>query len=209
MVAIIDYDAGNLTSVELAVKHLGFDGRVTRDPEVVADAERVIFPGQGAAGSAMAGLQRLGLEAPLREVLESGRPLLGICIAHQLIFDHSDEDGGIDCLGLLGGSVTKFEFAADRHVKIPQMGWNEVRIRREHPVFEGFADGSDCYFVHSFYPIPSDPGVVLAETAYEGLTYCSIAGRDNLVSTQFHVEKSGKAGLKLLGNFLRWDGQPC
>ena len=121
MVAIIDYEAGNLTSVALAVKHLGFAGQVTQDPAVIDAADRVIFPGQGAAGSAMGHLRRLGLEAPLRRALDDGRPVLGICIAHQLIFEHTAEDGGTDCLGILPGRVIRFEFPPERRVKIPPM----------------------------------------------------------------------------------------
>lgn len=208
MVAIIDYEAGNLTSVALAVKHLGYEGLVTRDPAVVDGAERVIFPGQGAAGSAMANLRRLGLEAPLRRAIADGRPVLGICIAHQLIFDHSAEDGGVECLGLLPGRVIRFDFGG-RRVKIPQMGWNAVTPRRDHPVLDGFEAGWEFYFVHSYYPVPADPALTVAETEYQGLSFASIVGRDNLVAMQFHPEKSGRAGLTLLRNFLEWDGRPC
>jgi glutamine amidotransferase len=209
VIAIIDYEAGNLTSVELAVRHLGFDGRVTQDPRVVDDAERVIFPGQGAAGSAMANLQRLNLDEALRCAVDDGRPVLGICIAHQLIFDHSEEDGGTDCLGILPGRVTRFQFPPERHVKVPQMGWNGVEVVTAHPLFAGFASGSECYFVHSYYPVPADLSVTLARTDYEGVIYPSIVGRGNLVATQFHPEKSGRCGLTLLRNFLTWDGRPC
>ncbi len=208
MVAIIDYEAGNLTSVALAVEHLGFSGQVTSDPAVVDAAERVIFPGQGAAGSAMANLQRLGLEAPLRRALSDGRPVLGICIAHQLIFEHSEEDGGVDCLGLLAGRVVRFQFG-ERKVKVPHMGWNQVELVGPHPVFAGFQPGWECYFVHSFYPVPTDPALTLAQTEYEGVTFASVVGRDNLIAMQFHPEKSGRAGLTLLRNFLEWDGRPC
>lgn len=208
MVAIIDYEAGNLTSVALAVKHLDVYGEVTQDPEVIDHAERVIFPGQGAAGSAMSNLRRLGLEAPLRRAIDDGRPVLGICIAHQLIFDRSAEDGGTDCLGILSGDVIKFDFGG-RKVKIPQMGWNEVVPKKDHPVLEGFEPGWEFYFVHSFYPVPADPNLVIAETEYEGVTFASIAGRDNLISMQYHPEKSGRAGLTLLRNFLHWDGRAC
>jgi len=208
VVAIIDYEAGNLTSVALAVEHLGFSGQVTSDPAVVDAAERVIFPGQGAAGSAMANLQRLGLEAPLRRALGDGRPVLGICIAHQLIFEHSEEDGGVDCLGLLAGRVVRFQFG-ERKVKVPHMGWNQVELVGQHPVFDGFQPGWECYFVHSFYPVPTDPALTLAQTEYEDVTFASVVGRDNLIAMQFHPEKSGRAGLTLLRNFLEWDGRPC
>ena len=209
MVAIIDYEAGNLTSVANAVAFLGHEGQVTQDPAVVAAADRVIFPDQGAAGSAMANLRRLGLEAPLRAALADGRPVLGICIAHQLIFEHSAEDGGTPCLGVLPGQVVRFEFPPERHVKIPQMGWNAVNLVRDHPVFDGVGSGRECYFVHSYYPAPADDSLVLARTEYEGVEFAAVVGRDNLISMQFHPEKSGRAGLALLANFLRWDGKPC
>lgn len=209
MVAIIDYEAGNLTSVALAVAHLGVEATVTQDPAVIDAAERVIFPGQGAAGSAMAHLGRLGLDAPLRRAVDDGRPTLGICIAHQLVFEHSAEDGGIDCLGLLPGRVVRFDFPPERRVKVPHMGWNSVEVVRDHPVFAGLGTGRECYFVHSFYPQPDDDILTLATTEYEGVVFPSVVGRANLVTTQFHPEKSGRAGLKLLSNFLAWDGRPC
>jgi glutamine amidotransferase len=209
LVAILDYEAGNLTSVALAVAHLGAEGRVTQDPAVVDRAERVIFPGQGAAGSAMANIRRLGLDAALGRAVADGRPVLGICIAHQLIFEHSAEDGGTPCLGLLAGDVTRFDFPPERRVKVPHMGWNAVNIQRPHPIFAGLGDGRECYFVHSFYPRPADASVVLASTEYEGVTFASVVGRANLVAAQFHPEKSGRVGLALLANFLAWDGAPC
>lgn len=208
MVAIIDYEAGNLTSVALAVEHLGFAGKVTQDPAVVDAAERVIFPGQGAAGSAMENLQRLGLEAPLRRAVADGRPVLGICIAHQLIFERSAEDEGTPCLGLLPGEVVRFDFGG-RRVKVPHMGWNEVVLTGQHKVFAGFERGWECYFVHSYYPVPADASLTLATCEYEGVTFPAIVGQDNLIAMQFHPEKSGRAGLTLLRNFLEWDGRPC
>lgn len=209
MIAILDYEAGNLTSVALAVAHLGNDACVTQDPAVVDAAERVIFPGQGAAGSAMANLRRLGLEAPLRRAVADGRPVLGICIAHQLIFESSAEDGGTDCLGLLPGRVVRFDFPPERRVKVPQMGWNAVDLVQPHPVFADWGSGRSCYFVHSFYPQVADPSLVLATTEYEGVVFPSVVGRDNLLAMQFHPEKSGRAGLALLSAWLTWDGAPC
>lgn len=209
MTAIIDYGAGNLTSVALAVKHLGGEATVTSDPALVDAAERVIFPGQGAAGQAMANLRATGLGEAVRRAVDSGRPVLGICIAHQLVYEHSDEDGGTPCLGLLPGRVVRFVFPPERHVKIPHMGWNGLKLLARHPVLADFGDGWECYFVHSYLPLPATPELVLAETEYQGATFASICGRGNLVTTQFHPEKSGRAGLRLLENFLTWDGRPC
>lgn len=209
MVAIIDYGAGNLTSVALAVRHLGGDGRVTSDPGDVDAAERVIFPGQGAAGVAMANLRRDGLDQAIGRALAEGKPLLGICIAHQLVFDRSDEDGGTACLGLLEGDVVRFDFAPEARVKVPHMGWNGLDLVHAHPLFAGFEPGWEYYFVHSYYPQPADESLVLATTEYEGVSFASVCGRGNLVTTQFHPEKSGRAGLRLLANFLAWDGRPC
>jgi imidazole glycerol-phosphate synthase subunit HisH len=207
--AILDYDAGNLTSVERAVRFLGFDGRVTRDPAAVRDAERVIFPGVGAARASMDSIRRLGLEEELRRAVERGCPVLGICIGCQVIFEESEEDGGTACLGLLPGRVVRFPFDAASGVKVPHMGWNEVRIEGRHPVFadldpEGAGRPQQFYFVHGYYPQPSAPELVLGTCEYGGIEFAAAVGRGNLVAVQFHVEKSGRPGLRLLENFLRW-----
>jgi glutamine amidotransferase len=208
-VAILDYDAGNLTSVERAVRHLGFEGRVTRDPEVIRAAERVIFPGVGAAGASMENLCRLGLADELRRALLLGKPVLGICIACQVIFEESDEDGGTPCLGLLPGRVARFPFAAGSPFKVPHMGWNAVSFKAAHPLLEGLQPRGrppcQFYFVHSYYVRPSDPKVVLGTAEYGGLDFPAVVGRDNLAAVQFHAEKSGRPGLKLLENFLSWN----
>lgn len=209
MVAIIDYEAGNLPSMALAVEHLGADGKVTRDPADIDAAERVIFPGVGAAGATMANLRRLGLEAPLRRAVADGRPVLGVCIGTQIAFEFSEEDGGTPCLGLLAGRVERFRFPPEARVKVPHMGWNGIEVVRDHPVLEGFESGWEGYFVHSYYPVPADPGIVYGRTEYGGVTFASIVAKDNLIATQWHPEKSGRAGLTLLRNFLAWDGRPC
>jgi len=205
VIAIVDYRAGNLTSVRLALEHLGAPAKITREPSEIATAERVIFPGVGAAGSAMRNLDELGLLDTLREVVAGGTPFLGICLGMQVIFEHSEEDGGVDCLGLVPGKVHKF--TPDSPLcKIPQMGWNTVEIVREHPVFASIEDESEFYFVHRYYPVPSASEYVLAETEYAGIRFASVAGKGNLVATQFHPERSGRIGLQLLDNFSRWDG---
>lgn len=210
MIAIIDYEAGNLTSVERAVKHLGGDCAVTRDLGLIAGADRVIFPGVGAAGAAMASLRRLGLDQALADAVAAGKPVLGICLGTQIIFQRSDEDLA-GCLGLMAGKVVRF--AEDMpgqdglRLKVPHMGWNQVRWVRDHPVFAGVDPEAEYYFVHSYHPLPQDQADVVGITEY-GVTFASVVARDNLVATQFHPEKSGRPGLKILRNFLDWDGKP-
>ena len=202
MIAIVDYRAGNLTSVLRAVRSLGHDARITDDPSVVASAERVIFPGVGAAGETMENLRKLGLDRVLREdVFASGKPLLGICIGIQVVFEHSDEDGGVGCLGLLPGSVRRFPERAG--LKIPQIGWNAVKQVRPHPIFTGVPDNAAFYFVNSYHVAPARAEDVIGMTDY-GVSFPSAVARDNLVATQFHLEKSGRVGLEMLGNFCEW-----
>ncbi|HNX35576.1 MAG TPA: imidazole glycerol phosphate synthase subunit HisH [Kiritimatiellia bacterium] len=203
MIAIVDYRAGNLTSVQLAFKALGCDARVTSDPQSILSAERVVFPGVGAAGSAMQNLADLHLATVLKAVAARGTPFLGICLGTQILLDFSEEDGGTPTLGILPGRVPRFQ-PADRWDKVPQIGWNQLKIVRPHPLLDGIDDGSEFYFVHSFYPAPSDPAIAIGTTDYAGVTFASMVGRDNVAATQFHPEKSGRIGLRLLGNFIRW-----
>jgi glutamine amidotransferase len=207
-IAIVDYRAGNLTSVARALDHLGSKGRVTADPDEVRGAERVIFPGVGAAGSAMADLTASGMGAAIKDFYASGRPLLGICLGTQIVMDWSEENGGTSCLGLIPGRVERFPAEhRGRRLKAPHMGWNKILDPRKHPVLEA-ALGPDFeyYFVHSYFPRPADDACVLAVTDHEGFLFPSIIGRRNLIATQFHLEKSGRAGLELLEAFCRWDG---
>lgn len=208
MIAIVDYRAGNLTSVAAAVAKLGFAGKVTSDPADIAAADRVIFPGVGAAESAMTNLHQMGLAQPLLTAIRGGKPFLGICIGFQLLFEFSDEDGGVPCLGALPGRVVRF--ADDLHegddpqpLKVPHMGWNHVKFTRRHPVWEGVPEDAEFYFVHSYHPIPA-PEIVAGTTVY-GIEFASVVARDNLVASQFHPEKSGRPGLRLLENFCRWN----
>ena len=205
MIAIVDYKAGNLASVRLALEHLGLPAVITRDARVIAEADRVIFPGVGAAGSAMKNIDELGLRGTLKEAVSQCKPFLGICLGTQIIFEHSAEDGGVDCLGVVPGRVKKFA-PTDQLCKIPQMGWNTVEVKKDHPLFAGIEDESEFYFVHSYYPAPSDPSYILAETEYADVRFASVVGKGNLFATQFHPERSGRIGLKLLENFGRWDG---
>ncbi len=205
MIAIVDYKAGNLTSVRLALQALNAEAQVTNDPDVVRQAYRVIFPGVGAAGAAMGEVFRLGLKPALLEVIDSGRPFLGICVGTQILLEFSEENGGTPCLGIIPGQVKRFQ-SQSHYDKIPQIGWNTVHFTGQHPLFEGIEDNAEFYFVHSYYPSPSHPEHSLGETAYADAKFSSILGRDNLIATQFHPERSGRIGLRLLRNFCKWDG---
>lgn len=201
MIAIIDYKAGNLTSVRLAFETIGVRAKITDSPREIVTAERVVFPGVGAACSAMKNLTSGGLVDVIRQVVAKGTPFLGICLGCQIILETSEE-GDATCLGLLPGTVKLFK-PAGRFDKVPQMGWNSVEFAAKHGVFEGIESGSEFYFVHSYYPAPSLEETVLGTTEYGGVNFASVIGRDNLVATQFHPEKSGRVGLKLLENFCR------
>ena len=203
MIAIVDYKAGNLTSVARALEHLGHACEITDRPETIRGADRVILPGVGAAGATMENLNRLGLAEVLRhDVARAGKPFLGICIGIQVLLDRSEEDHA-ECLGIVAGQVTRYPAAIDgRPLKVPQIGWNRVIQTRSHAVFAGVPDGSHFYFVNSFYPVPADPAVTLATSDY-GVNFTAAIARDNVIATQFHLEKSGPVGLKLLDNFCR------
>lgn len=205
MVSIIDYKAGNLTSVRLALEHIGATCEVTSDPAGIAAADRVIFPGVGAAAAAMDNLRRMRLLDAIEGAVADGKPFLGICLGTQIIFEFSEENGGTPCIGLVPGSVRRFQ-PSDPLCKIPQMGWNAVELKTSHPVFSGIEDSSEFYFVHSYYPAPADPRFVLGETEYADVRFASAIANRNLVATQFHPERSGRIGLQLLRNFVTWNG---
>jgi len=199
---IIDYQAGNLTSVVRSFRALGVEGRVTQDSAEVVAASRVVFPGVGAAGKAMTTLKEMGLDRALRESFRKGTPILGICLGAQIILESSEEND-TPCLGLLVGQTRALP--RQEGLKIPHMGWNRVQFLRPHPVFQGLPEEAEYYFVHSYYPDPADKAMVLGVTEH-GLWFPSAVGWRNLVATQFHPEKSGRYGLKILENFLAWDG---
>lgn len=203
MIAIIDYGAGNLTSVKLALDAIGAEALISSNPDEILAAQRIIFPGVGAAGTAIKSLRKLGLEQVLHRVTESGIPFLGICLGTQIIFEHSDEDGGVNCLGLLAGRVVRFQ-PQNHWDKVPQMGWNCVRFVRKHPLTANITDNTEFYFVHSYYPQPAVKDQIIGETVYAGTQFAAISGHDNIVATQFHPEKSGRAGLQMLKNFANW-----
>ncbi len=200
-VTIIDYHAGNLTSVRLAVERLGRSADVTSDPDRVRAAGRLIFPGVGSADAAMQTLRSLSLDKAIAEYAGTGRPLLGICLGAQIILEHSEE-GDADCLGLIPGRVRMLDVPQD--AKVPHMGWNEVEFVREHPIWEGVPTGSAFYFVHSYAPAPLDERLTIGSTDYYG-SFTSALARDNLVACQFHPERSGRIGLNVLENFLSWN----
>ena len=202
MITIVDYKAGNLTSVKRALDHLGLDNQISADPDVVRKAGRVIFPGVGAAGAAMGVLKERGLDSALKECFVQGTPVLGICIGCQIILDYSEEDD-TDCLGLLPGACVRFRLS-DPALKIPHMGWNVVSVLRPHPLLGHLRPGDEFYFVHSFHPKPADPALVYAESEHGG-PFPAAIGKDNLFAVQFHVEKSGPLGLKVLQNFSTWN----
>ncbi len=209
MIAIVDYGAGNLTSVARALRSLDILCEVTAEPHRILEADRVIFPGVGAAGQAMRTLKDTGLDAVIREVYESGKPLLGICLGTQVILEYSEEND-TECLGLVKGGTKGFAGAlkslGDPSLKIPHMGWNQVRLLRDHPVFSDIPAEADFYFVHSYYPDPSEDEVRLGVTDY-GIGFTSVLARKNLVAVQFHPEKSGPVGLGILDRFSRWNGR--
>jgi glutamine amidotransferase len=198
-VVIVDYGAGNLRSVARAVAHAGHEPIVTDDREQVDAAEALIVPGVGAAADTMRNLREHGMVEPIREYIASGRPFFGVCMGQQALLSISEEGGEHECLGIIPGRVKKLESSDGR--KVPHMGWNNVRQKSAHPIFEGIDDGAYFYFVHSYYPQPEDPDVVIGETEY-GVTFASVLARDNIVATQFHPEKSGEAGLRMYANFL-------
>ena len=198
MIGILDYGAGNLRSVAKAIEAIGERPLVTSDPDAIADADGLVVPGQGSAVDAMRNLERLRLVEPIRRYVRSGRPLLGVCLGEQIIFDSSEEGGGVTCLGLVAGTCRRLPGGQ----KVPQMGWNSVHTRAEHPLLDGIPDGSYFYFVHSYYVDPSDPSVVVGETDY-GVTFASIVSAGNVFATQFHPEKSADLGLRIYANFLK------
>ena len=194
---VIDYGAGNLRSVAKAFASLGQEPTVTSSPSALSRADAVVLPGVGAAGDTMRSLERLGLIEPIRRYVASGRPFFGVCLGMQVLFSTSEEGGEQPCLGLVPGRVRRLPPG----LKVPHMGWNQVRQLRRHPLYADIADESYFYFVHSYYCEPEDASVAIGETLY-GVPFCSVLARGNIVATQFHPEKSADVGLRLYRNFL-------
>ena len=205
IVAVVDYGMGNLRSVSKAIEHVadGADVAVTSDPNVVARADRVVVPGQGAMPDCMTQLAACGLREAVIAAAAS-KPFLGICIGQQMLFEHSEE-GDVPGLGILAGSVRRFPEAETvaKGLKVPHMGWNEVNQARSHPLWAGITDRARFYFVHSYYVDPANADDVAGTTLY-GIPFTSAVARDNIFAVQFHPEKSAQAGLQLLANFMRW-----
>jgi imidazole glycerol-phosphate synthase subunit HisH len=201
MIAIVDYGMGNLRSVSKALEHLGASCKLCAKGSDLARAARVILPGVGAFGDAMKELKARGFIGPINELVARKAKLLGVCLGLQLFFDKSEENPGIKGLSIFKGTVRKFR---SRTVKIPHMGWNDLKIVRKHPMLEGVASGDYFYFVHSYFGKPVAPGLTLATCQYGRENFAAVVGNEHVFATQFHPEKSQEAGLRILKNFLRW-----
>jgi glutamine amidotransferase len=204
MITIIDYNAGNIGSVARACSEIGTQSKITSNPSDVTSADRIIFPGVGAAPSAMESMKTMGLDKALRYAFDNKVPILGICLGSQIILD-SSEEGNQPCLGLIPGITVRFK-TQDMSIKIPHMGWNEAEVVQSHPLLEGIREGDEFYFVHSYYPRPAYKKYIYCISNH-GEDFCSALGYRNLFATQFHPEKSGRLGLQLLERFSGWDGR--
>lgn len=205
MIAIIDYDMGNLRSVQKAFEAVGHQAVVTRDPATISDASHVVLPGVGAFGNCMENLKRYELEMPVRQAIASGKPFLGICLGLQLLFSKSEEYGTHQGLGIFPGIVKRFpaDSLAMRGLKIPHMGWNTINIQQSSPLLAHMAPENHMYFVHSYYVEPEDQQVICTTTDY-GFPFVSSVWKDNIFAAQFHPEKSQQIGLQLFHNFGNW-----
>lgn len=204
-IGLIDYAAGNRTSVERALSHLGIEFRVVSGPGDFAGLDKIIFPGVGEARAAMDVLRERGLDKGLKSAVAGGVPLLGICIGCQLVLDRSEERSA-ECLGIISGESRRFP--RETGLKIPQIGWNQVEHRNRHELFAGIPDGASFFFDHSYYPVLSDTHLEIGATDY-GVDFSSAFALDHVVAVQFHPEKSGKFGLRLLENFASWGTGTC
>ena len=210
MIAVVDYGMGNLRSVAKALAHVAPQARivVTSDAGVIRDADRIVLPGQSAMPDTMSALDRSGLRDAVLACLRD-RPFLGVCLGLQMLFD-SSEEGPTRCLGVFAGEVRRFReeemILRGERLKVPHMGWSRVTQVRAHPLFAGIADGERFYFAHSYYPVPHDAGLTAATVSYPAAFTCAVA-EANIFAVQFHPEKSQRAGLRLLANFVTWNGR--
>ena len=198
MITIVDYQMGNLRSVQKAIERVGGEARISCNPREIASAQKLVLPGVGAFGDAMTEIRRRDLANPIRDFLASGRPFLGICLGLQLLFERSFEHGEHEGLGILEGDVIRFELPPS--YKVPHMGWNTVDQKQPAPILDQTTGGSHFYFVHSFYVRPADRSIVALECSY-GIDFCAMVWKENLFATQFHPEKSQANGLNLLRGF--------
>jgi imidazole glycerol-phosphate synthase subunit HisH len=199
-ISILDYDMANLRSVQKAFEHVGSAARIISTPEEVEAADRLVLPGVGAFCDAVRTLAERGLSDPIKRHIEKGKPLLGICLGLQMLFDVGYEDGEHRGLGVLKGKCVRFDVDTTKGLKVPHMGWNQLIVRRPSPLFKGLEPGSGVYFVHGYHVVPGDESVIATTTDYGG-EFVSSIWRDNLMATQFHPEKSQKVGLQILANF--------
>ncbi|MBL1433167.1 MAG: imidazole glycerol phosphate synthase subunit HisH [Gammaproteobacteria bacterium] len=210
-VAVIDYGMGNLRSVSKALEHVSPDAsvRVTNDPKVIAESDRVVFPGVGALPEAMAELKRLSLDKLIIDLVKE-KPFLGICLGMQALFDSGEENGGCDALGILPGTVNHFgQNRADKRghrLKVPHMGWSMLDLKQDHPMWHGVAPGSRFYFVHSYFVVAEQADTIAGVCDYGG-EFCAAVAAPNIFAVQFHPEKSQALGLRILDNFMQWNGQ--
>jgi len=204
MLAIIDYGAGNIGSVQRACAETGIHSVITANPADLKNAERIIFPGVGAAPATMQNLTRTGLATALKEAYAAGIPILGICLGAQVVLDRSEE-GDTPCLGIIPGTTVRFKLQ-DKSLKIPHIGWNTVKAIQPHPILEGLEKDDEFYFVHSYYPQPANKENLFAVSDYGG-EFCCAVGNNNYFAVQFHPEKSGRLGLAMLSRFAQWDGK--
>ncbi|WP_321275722.1 imidazole glycerol phosphate synthase subunit HisH [Thiomicrorhabdus indica] len=207
LVAVVDYGMGNLRSVSKAAEHMADDQTrivVTQDPQVIHDADSVIFPGQGAAKACMQALNQTGMAEPVKLAAKE-KPFLGICMGLQVLMSHSDENSGINCLDIFKGNVTQFNLSEHPTLKMPHMGWNQISQTQDHPLWHGIEQDSRFYYVHSYYVVPEDKNTIYGETTH-GQTFPAVLCDHNLFAIQAHPEKSADAGLQLFKNFLSWNG---
>lgn len=202
MIGIIDYDAGNIRSVEKALTYLGEESVVSRDPETLFKADKVILPGVGSFGDAMENLHKYGLVSVIRDMIKEGKPFLGICLGLQLLFESSEESPGVDGLGILKGRILRIPAA--HGLKIPHMGWNSLHLQNQGRLFRNIPEEAYVYFVHSYYLKAEEPEIVKAVTSYGTEIHASVE-KDNVFACQFHPEKSSQTGLKILENFAKLD----
>ncbi len=206
MIVIVDYGMGNLRSVEKAIASIGASSLISNDPDAISKADKLVIPGVGAFGDCMNNIRAYGIEDAVKQFIAKGRPVIGICLGMQMLFEGGDENPGVKGLGLMKGSVKGFdhEQLAGKGLKIPHMGWNTVKQGKKSFLFEGIKDKSYFYFVHSYYPAPLED-ITIGTTDY-GIDFTSVVQKDNVVATQFHPEKSQKNGLRLLSNFINYRG---